>query len=298
VNAWDRVGAVTVAFNSASVIGACLESIRPAKRVVVVDNASTDDSVAVAMRALPTAEIVRAGGNIGFGRGNNLGIERLDTEFALLINPDAVMQPGSVEALVAAADRFPHAALLGPVLMGPDGAIHQSHNLDFFRRVAAGSWRNPIRPEGDISVGHLSGAVLLARAAAIKALGGFDPAIFLFYEDDDLCLRLKAAGHELVRVADAVALHQGGKSSGTGQRVSWIKFRAMGWSRLHIERKHRGSAALARTASWLMTRHAARAAGNLLLGRWQKTRQHAAWLAGMAAFLSGRPSIDSAQGRG
>lgn len=118
---WSRITAITVTYNSSDVIADCLKSVEPAARVIVVDNASSDNTPAIAGEALPSAEIIRSEKNVGFGRGNDIALDRTDTEFALLINPDARMMPGSIEALVAAADLFPEGALFAPAMTTPDG---------------------------------------------------------------------------------------------------------------------------------------------------------------------------------
>src|SRR5204862_5732815 len=99
---------------------------------LVVDNASSDDSVAIASALLPQARIIRSEHNLGFGGGNNLGLAQVQTEFALLLNPDCSLDPQAVRALVEAADRYPEAALLSARLFNPDGKAERSYGRAFF----------------------------------------------------------------------------------------------------------------------------------------------------------------------
>jgi N-acetylglucosaminyl-diphospho-decaprenol L-rhamnosyltransferase len=231
-----RVTAVLVSHDSAGLLPACLDALTAeGVAIVVVDNASRDASAALAEAR--GAAVIRLSRNEGYGRANNAGIAAASTEFVLVCNPDAVPDPGSMAALVAAADRYPDAGLLAPRIVEPDGRF-------FFqpRSLLAPYLTNPgghlALPEGDACAPFLSGACFLIRRELALALGGFDPAIFLFYEDDDLCRRIADAGHALVHVHDAVVRHARGASSapepGRIFRSRWHQ----AWSRAYVSRKY------------------------------------------------------------
>lgn len=287
----DRVGAMIVAHNSAGVLADCLRALPPGLPVVVVDNASTDESVAAVRNARPDARVIVSRENLGFGRGANLGIDALPAaEFALLINPDARLARDALDRLIAAADRWPDAALLGPEIRRPDGAVEPSHDVMVLRRRRFPDRGPEPAPEGDTCAEFLSGAVLLLRRAAVQAIGGFDPAFFLFYEDDDLCLRLRRAGHALVLVPDAVAIHAGGTSSSAGRHVSARRWWHTGWSRVQFERKHCGRAAALRSGVRLLLRYGTKAALYACAGRRDKRIRDSARFRGTLAALLGRPA--------
>lgn len=287
----ERIGVAIVTHNSAAVLGECLRALPPGVPVVVIDNASSDESIAITQAERPDARVVVSRANLGFGRGANLGIDALAaSEFVLLINPDAQLAPGALERLVAAADRWPEAALLGPEIRRPDGAVEPSHDvMVLHRRRYPDRGPEPV-PTGDTCAEFLSGAVLLLRRAAVRAAGGFDPALFLFYEDDDLCLRLRRAGHALVLVPEAVAIHASGSSSATGRQVSARRWWHMGWSRIAFERKHCGRAAALRSGMGLLLRYGTKAALYALTGRRDKRIRDAARFRGTLAALLGRPA--------
>jgi len=188
--AWQRIAAVVVTHHSQAVIGACLHGLAPAGRIVLVDNASDDDTLAIAAAEAPDAVVVKNATGVGYGNGVNCALPHLDREFALLANPDSILRPGAVAALVAAADAWPEAALFGPTVIAPDGSVELSHDVPLFDRRAYGKRSAEAPPEGPCCTEFLSGAVTLVRTDALRALGGFDPALFLYYEDDDFCLRL------------------------------------------------------------------------------------------------------------
>ncbi|HRJ70248.1 MAG TPA: glycosyltransferase family 2 protein [Beijerinckiaceae bacterium] len=234
------LSAIIVTHDSAGVLPSCLAALAgQGVPALVVDNASEDETVAIAERA--GARVVRNAKNEGFGRANTIGVKAAETEFCLLVNPDLVLQPGAVAMLLAAAERYPDAGMLAPRIVEPDGRVfYQNRSLlseSVLRRPVEGDARAVV-PEGDACAPFLSGACLMIRRNLFLELGGFDPEIFLFYEDDDLCRRVLEKGLSLVHVDNAVAHHARGQSStprpGRRYRARWH----MGWSRVYIARKY------------------------------------------------------------
>jgi GT2 family glycosyltransferase len=287
---WQRVSAVVVAYNSEAVIRSCLESISRAREVIVVDNASTDETLETVGAAASNAAIVKVSENIGFGAAANEGLQRAAGEFVLLINPDAVLEPGALERLVAAADDYPRAAMLAPALMNAQGEIKRSHDASLIERESMPRKRSDPAPEGDVCAAFISGAVLLLRKSALDEVGLFDRAIFLYYEDDDLCLRLRERGWSLVLVAGAKARHLGGASSAWSWELHWRKFWHMGWSRLYFERKHRGDAAARREAARALARYAGKILADFGRSDRVKMWRDMARFCGTAGFLLGLDS--------
>jgi N-acetylglucosaminyl-diphospho-decaprenol L-rhamnosyltransferase len=246
-----RITAVIVNFNAGAELAACLESIVTAMHeraweVVVVDNASTDGSEAVTARFEPQARLLRNPANIGFGRAVNQGLAVARAPLVLIINPDCRLGTGALEPLEAALDVHPSCAIVGPKILDPDGAVQGSARGDpdmftgLFGRTSAlrrllpglgASKRNVVDPEpgtrnlepGTVDaprVDWVSGACMLARTEMLRSVGGFDERYFLYWEDADLCRRLRHRGYETRYVPDAVAIHRVGQSSRTAQRLS------------------------------------------------------------------------------
>ena len=284
VAALARVCVVTVAYNSASALRGMLGSLPPGLAVIVVDNASADDSAAMAEGA--GARVIRNGANLGFGAGCNIGMAAAATEFVLLANPDTRLDGAAIARLVAAADAFPDAAILAPLLCDDSGAqvrswdVEQLHRRKLARKRDAEPW-----PEGPVCAEFLSGACLLLRTS--EGLR-FDEAFFLFYEDDAICAAARAKGRALVLVPDAVMQHAGGGSSAPSQALSAFKARHMAWSRLHYMALMRGADA-ARHEAWARVwHHASKALGHGLTLRFDKLRADVAGLGGTLAWLRGR----------
>lgn len=285
--AWQRVSVVVIAYNSGAVIGSCLPSLLQARELFVVDNASTDDTVEVVQQAAPNAKIVKIGDNLGYGAGANEGLRRATGEFALIVTPDVELKPGALEFLVEAADRYPRAGAIAPALLQADGTLARSHDAALTDRDGMSRKRNDPFPEGDVCAGYLSGAVMLLRKKAVEEIGYFDPEIFLFYEDDDLCVRLSRAGWSSILVPAAVAGHVGGASTPWSWEIHWRKFWHMGWSRLYFERKHRGAKAAWREGARALLRYAGKALAGFFRSDQVKTTRDLARLCGTAGFLLG-----------
>lgn len=239
------ITAIIVTYNSAAVVPGALEGLRACEglaRCIVVDNASTDGTVEAVLRAWPGAEIVKNPANLGFGRGNNTALAQVCTPFALLVNPDARIDNASLMALRAAAERYADAAIFSPQLADEAGnAHHNSYKKSvFLRERQAGKY---IAPSGDLCAEFLSGAVWLVRMSALSRMGVFDPSIFLYYEDDDMCLRAREAGFSCVLVEQAKAVHMLGKSSAPNPAAERFRHRLMAWSRLYLQQKYKGRGA-------------------------------------------------------
>jgi N-acetylglucosaminyl-diphospho-decaprenol L-rhamnosyltransferase len=286
-DAWARVSAVVVTHHSAAVIGECLGALSQAGQIVIVDNASDDDTLAIVADAAPRVRIIANARGVGYGNAVNQAFAHVDREFALLANPDSVLRPGAIAALVGAADTWPDAALFGMTILTPDGRVEPSHDVVLFERRRYGGRRHETLPEGPCCVNYVSGAVTLVRASAMRTLGGFDPAFFLYYEDDDFCLRLRRAGHAIVLVPAAVAVHVGGGSVRPSAHYYWEKFWNMSWSRLYFETKHRGRAAgLALALRQALRLLAKIVAASLVFDR-KRVWRDAARLAGTLAYVVG-----------
>jgi N-acetylglucosaminyl-diphospho-decaprenol L-rhamnosyltransferase len=230
------VVAIVVAHNSVRSLPQCLQALGGQVPVVVVDNASSDGSVEAARKG--GAFVILNTTNEGYGRANNQGVRAAErAEWCLIINPDAVVDRVCLSTLLKASERNPGAAVIAPRLVEPDGRIFV-HAKSVLSDVASTDDGAADVAEGDRVVRFVSGACMLVRRNAFLAVGGFDERIFLFYEDDDLCLRLRKAGFKIVQVDDAVVRHARGSSSepapGRIFRARWHQ----AWSRSYVCRKH------------------------------------------------------------
>lgn len=276
---------LTVLHDSAAVTRECLASFaRAGVPLVAVDNASHDLSAEIAERA--DVPVIRHDRNEGYGRAMNVGLQEADTPLVLLANPDLTFDPGAVEALLAAAERYPDAAILGPRIIEPDGRVffwNKSLLAPFLRNEIGVKWT----PDGDCCTPFLSGACWLVRRDVILGLGGFDPEIFLFYEDDDLCRRVIEAGHSLVYVHDAVVRHvRGGSSAPAPGRIFRSRFH-LAWSRAYVLKKWG-----IRENPWpRVIRSALKWLGAAVTFNGKRMERHAGTVAGFLAFRRGERAV-------
>ncbi len=283
----DRVTVITVTHNGGLVIGGMLDSLPPGIRLIVVDNASTDDTLDIVRAKRPDATILRNEIGLGYGAGASRGLGAVETELALLANPDSVLGEGAIAALVEAADAYPDAAMFGPVHRNRHGNIEPSHDVELWRRRDFGKRDGEGIPDGPICVEFLSGAVNLVRMNVMREVGFYDPKVFLYFEDDDMCMRLRRAGHSLVLVPQSLVVHLNAGSVRPNRAYYWEKFWHIAWSRVYIERKYRGSGAAAALAVKDGLRYAFKALGNALVLRWSQSWRDAARCAGTWSALLG-----------
>jgi len=236
------VTVVTVSYNSDALLPTLLASIPSGTPTIVVDNASTDDTAAVVRKA--GAELVTLLSNQGFGRACNAGAKLAWTPFLFFVNPDARLEAGCIEALLDAAERWPMAAAFNPRIEKPSGKVEFKWRSVLLPRS---SWTKRGPPDTETEMPALVGGAFFCRREAFERVGGFDPAIFLYHEDDDLSIRLRKECGALVFVPTARVRHEAGHSSGRSAAVARFKGFHMARSRVYASAKH------ARPLPWLRT---------------------------------------------
>jgi N-acetylglucosaminyl-diphospho-decaprenol L-rhamnosyltransferase len=233
---------IIVNFNSGGSLARCLDSIADLEKdalVIVVDNASTDSSEKTAERG-GRVTLQRNAENVGFARAVNQGLAQTEGEFVLLLNPDCELRPDALDRLVSELRRHPRSAIAGPKILDHDGTVQGSARGDptlltglfgrstLLTRIFSGSKlaRRNVRfdlmnggstDNGVEDVDWVSGACMMARRDVLSAVGGFDERYFLYWEDADLCRRLRDRGWDIRYVTSAEIVHQVGQSSRTVQ---------------------------------------------------------------------------------
>ncbi len=201
--ALDRVTVVVVTFNSAHCLPELGRSLAGCPHVIVVDNGSDDSCATLTPQHLPQAQVLALPLNLGFGAANNRALEQVKTPFALLLNPDCEISPEVIAGLVANADAFPQAAIVAPQLTDAQGRPDTNYRWPHLYWDSRGP-----AAEGTACVGFVCGAAMLFRLSAFEGVGFFDERFFLYYEDDDLCLRLFQAHRPLLLVPHLHAVHR------------------------------------------------------------------------------------------
>jgi GT2 family glycosyltransferase len=264
------ISIVVVSFNTSAVLRECLCSVDREigslrAQVIVVDNASTDGSPEMIEREFPEVELIRSQINLGFGPANNLGIKSAKGRYVVLLNSDAFLTDGSLSRSVAHMDNNPRAGLGGCRFIGRDGSWQPSGrkfptvlgDLIVLSGLAARFPRSRLFGRADrtwanvmeaAEVDWIPGAYSIIRSEVVATIGLFDPRFFLYYEEVDLCMRIKQKGYSIWYWPDVVVVHIGGESarqirsiemSRTGGQLILWRMRSM----LLYYRKHHGPAA-------------------------------------------------------
>jgi len=238
-----EIAAILVNYNAGGELARALRSIADEMvgrswEAFVVDNASSDGSGAAVADFAPMVQLVQNTANVGFSRGVNQGLAASTAPLVLIMNPDCRLVAGAVATLRSVLDARPDCAIVGPRILNPDGSVQGSARGDpdmltgLFGRTALLGRLVPFLPvakrnvvaeeairsgEQSVVVDWLSGACMLARRTALEQVGGFDERFFLYWEDADLCRRLRLHGHHVRYVPSATAIHRVGQSSRTAR---------------------------------------------------------------------------------
>lgn len=257
---------VVVTYNSASVIAECLASIPPALdgagpvRLIVVDNASTDDTLTIVSAVAEDAQVVRRTNNGGFAAGVNAGISAAARHDVLVLNADIRLAPGSIASMRAATENS-KVGIVVPKLIDTNGAVHASlrRSPTFLRAVAAaiiGGSRtgrfsflgetimDPRAYEKPHDVEWATGAAWLITAECIRVAGMLDERYFLYSEETEYMLRARRAGVRTRYEPGATAIHLGGDAQ-TSPRLRALLIT----NKVRLHRELRGGAAAA--SMWL-----------------------------------------------
>jgi N-acetylglucosaminyl-diphospho-decaprenol L-rhamnosyltransferase len=231
----DSLAIIIVTCNSRKEIDACLQSLvghtAPfPTTITVVDNNSPDGTGAYLRdKWSPSVQVIDAGSNAGFSRGNNSGIRATDSEYVLLMNPDTVAPPGAIQTLIRGLASHPEAAIAGARLLGPTGfpelswgpAIGPWNELrqKVFSTLYHRKVRSIVRQVDKLSrqareVAWVSGACMAIRRADLEAIGLLDERFFMYTEDVDLCVQMRKRGRTVLYVAAAEVIHYRGCSAG------------------------------------------------------------------------------------
>ena len=240
-----KLSVVIVNYNSGDQIGRCLAALegassREPEAVVVVDNHSTDGSDRLGGGS--RARLISQEENIGFARAANVGIAATEGELILLLNPDVILQGGALEGMVEAMRADRTIGVLGPRIREGGGRRHTflrpyPSNRRLLGEALFIDRIFPGRPED--GEGWLQGCCLLLRRAALEEIGAFDPGFFLYYEDVDLCYRLRGTSWRAAMETRCEVIHDlGERDSRYGEaKLRWYHTSLIAFYRKHYPRK-------------------------------------------------------------
>lgn len=229
----ENISFVVVCYKSSLALKSLLLSIPKESEVILVDNSKDQETKEIAISY--DCVLIENKENIGYGSACNLGAEKASGSHLLFINPDSELNPGTLDELIKATDRYPNASAFNPKI------IDRTGKQDFKRRSALlpkSEWMSKKFPTFDKDVSVLSGAAIFIKKEKFLQIKGFDEKIFLYHEDDDISIRLKNKIGNLMYIHNAVITHIGGSSSSRDESIAKIKGYHMGRSRVYAQKKH------------------------------------------------------------
>ena len=207
-----RLCIIIVNYNTGLLLSRCLDSIRAQKesdcRVIVVDNASVDDSLELIRSGYPEVRLIANDRNLGFAAANNQAIRETEADLLFFLNPDTELQPGCLAEIWAFMAAHTEVGMAGPAIVNSDGSHHPTVEDSY-----PGSHYTCGEVDdlpGDIA--WILGAALVAPRSVIIEVGGFDERFFLYAEDIDLCLEIRKRNWSLGYIPNAKVLHLEGES--------------------------------------------------------------------------------------
>jgi GT2 family glycosyltransferase len=253
-----QISIVIVSWNTSGLLAGCLQSIEQAMvdfpagnvQTIVVDNASQDGSAEMVRRCFPWVCLVENQENIGFASGNNQAFPVCTGDYVWLLNPDTVLRPGALPALVEFMNAHPSVGAAGSCLIDSDGSLQVScspaptlarelwylFHLDQvypYAEYTLSSWRQDVSRQVDT----VQGASMMVRRQVLEQIGGFDTAYFMYSEEVDLCQRIRSAGWQIHWVPQSKVVHYGGQST---QQVATAMFLQLYRSKVMYFEKHQG----------------------------------------------------------
>jgi len=249
---------VVVNRNTADLLVTCLDhvfrsNLEKEPEVIVVDNGSSDDSVARVKKAFPSVLTLEAGKNLGFAAANNMAAKMVHSRFLLLVNTDALLEKDCARTLLDLMKSDARIGIAGPQLVNKDGSpqtsfeavptlVTETFNRSLLKRVFPARFPGK-RPNSQepFSVEALIGAVMMVRREAFEELGGFDEDYFFFLEETDLAVRMGQAGLQVVHEPRARAVHLQGATADVLPASARIEFYR---SRYLFFSKHYGTRAM------------------------------------------------------
>lgn len=233
----NRLTIIIVTFNSEQIITKALQPLEELNhRIIVVDNASTDNTLATIGNNFPNVEVIANSNNIGYGKANNIALKKATSQYILILNPDAAISESQIDKSLEILDKYQNIAFASPLI------LHQELSQEAIEKNI-----NPTLPEITFT-NFVVGGVFFANTNALKNIGLFDENFFIFAEDNDICDRAIGAGYQNATINHSIAFHLGGKSSKINNRLIYRRFWHLGWSKSYYRKKRKGWASAKRVA--------------------------------------------------
>lgn len=292
---------IIVSWNVCELLQNCLRSVLAQQglrlQIIVVESASTDGSLEMVAEQFSQVELIACSENVGFPRGNNLGLAQANGRFILLLNPDTMVQAGALAKMVAYLEENQQVGVVGAQLLNEDDTVQSSRRRfpTLWTAFFESTWLQPYAPQAILDryyvrdipdeatavVDWVMGACLMTRQEIVAQVGGLDEAYFMYSEELDFCRRIQQADWQVVYYPSAKVTHFMGKSSEQAVTHRHINFNQ---AKLRYFRKFHGRLAagvlrlfLLKSYGWQLILEAIKGAvGHKRPLRWQRVKAY--WL--------------------
>ena len=222
---YDKITVVINTFNSEDKIQQCLKSIDPNVKVIIIENSNNLNFKNVVEKKYSNVNCFLAGQNLGYAKGNNFGLSKVKSDYALILNPDAFLIKGTLERLLVIANNFKDFSIIGPARQ------NEYVKLDLHKNE-----------EDTFEVNRLKGFAMFLNIKQFKEIGFFDENFFIYLEEIDLCKRLKKKNKKIYLDKKVIINHLGGSSHNEkinfemelSRNWHWM------WSTFYYNKKHYG----------------------------------------------------------
>lgn len=237
---------IIVTYDSSNVIKECLDRIDLAKYpVIVVDNNSSDDTRKI-VKDFKEVKLITLEKNIGYGRANNIALSQIDSEFALILNPDASIDSDDIEVILSNFREDQKLAIAAPLLLNGKHGDKSKAPID---KAITDARKDLINEDKkSLNVNFVIGAVTFLRVKTFKNIGFYDENIFLYSEDSEICWRAINQGYKCLIIKDAFGYHFGGKSSGDNLKYIYRRGWHRAFSKFYWKQKRKGKLSATKSA--------------------------------------------------
>ncbi len=229
---------IIVTYNSSEIIKNCLTNLNTTKYdVIVVDNGSTDDSHEIVTISFPQIKTIKLEKNIGYGRANNVALRQVKTNFALLLNADAIIDEQNIDHIIGLMKQNQKIAIAGAMVYSCQIENNQIINQSLATKINHNNYQY-YEDENFYFSQFITGAGMFLNMPLMQKIGFFDEGFFLYCEDNELCKRVVKKGYQTAIVKGSKFYHLSGKSCKlTNQEITRIYWHRFGWSKLYYVEK-------------------------------------------------------------
>lgn len=236
---------IILTYNSQGIILDSLQKLDCEKyKIVVVDNASSDDTMKLIKENFPQITVIQNQKNLGFGRANNIALRKVETDFALILNPDAFISCQDIEKIILVLQKNPQIALAAPLLY--NCSYDRKNKKISNEKVCEIAQKNLLKDCGEFfSSKFITAACMFVNMNILRKIGFFDENFFMYCEDNELNKRVKKSGFEIATIKETKFLHLGGESSSSSKKndasAYFIEWHRLGWSKIYYTKAIHGN---------------------------------------------------------